>query len=263
MTTHNPASCDPAARAARGPGGTRRVAARLLAPALAVAFAVLCSGCSSLITRTVEVKVTGPAGSETLPGASAADCTTLVIPTANGGPVIHSGTCMDQGVTFPDRQRQDERAAPLLSSTCACWRCASGTALIHSGVRTLYSRGRYVVVTLRVTNISDLPARFDGGGIRQTALQGHGIRFTEALGTESRVPSTCLELDGTPIRPGHSEVCQVIFNVPFAVFSRMRSRGAGLLLTDFGTNVTAKDLALQGIVYVRLPRRDERLKPGA
>jgi Domain of unknown function (DUF4352) len=235
--------------------GIRRFA-RVVASAVAfLATWLLLAACGST-TQTVVKTVTTPSSADTTPTAGTTTTDTTATPSASAGlPACadlirrHAGPGMCQLTNGLNVHFARRGTSLHLASLAADALSTRITDSVSSSYASKHAHGRYIVITLRIANRQSSPANFDSIGTTQTLLIGHNAQFSEAFEAENGPDQqSCVASDTTPIQPGESTTCDVIFDVPVAAANRMRTHGAALVVTNFGEDVGSGGTTGSGLI---------------
>ncbi len=199
-------------------------------------LAVVGCGAGSSSTKTVVRTVTAPSTSTSSAAhASPSDCDARGINAKKLG----EGTCTSGGTTLTVVNKGSTLRLKSLTATLNGIRT---TDSVGSYVGRSIARGRFVLFTLTVTNRLETPQNFDGIGARQTALSLGADTYTEDFNAENgRDLASCLSKDGagsSPVQPGESITCEVIFDVPAIGVAKLNTDG-NLEITNFGEDVSS------------------------
>jgi hypothetical protein len=213
-------------------------------------LAVVLAGCGGSSTHKGKTTAsgasaaTGPLASTT-PGAGSTDCNALGI-----NPIgMREGTCTHAGVTWVIVDEDHTLKLKTLWARLAGVRTAKS---LTSTTAASTANGAFVIVSVAITNKLQLPQMFDARGAQQAGLILDGTVFKEAVAAESQADvSSCLKL-ATPLAPGQSETCDVIFDVPAHAAADLGKHGSGdLYLVNFGADLGGSVLP-QKIGQIRL-----------
>jgi hypothetical protein len=212
----------------------KRVAAAISAVGVLGALAGCGGSAAPAPPRTIVAsRPPAPTATAAAPGGLPA-CASRVRTTA-GAPVVKPGLCTADGITLSLAAAGQTVGLRTLAARATGARLSRS---VSSPVAARTAAGTFLVVTLAVTNRASSPAAFDGLGATQTALQASGANFREAVEAETAADlGSCLAKSMTPIQPGATVTCDVIFDVPPAVARHLRIKGGGLLVLNFGDSI--------------------------
>jgi hypothetical protein len=107
------------------------------------------------------------------------------------------------------------------------------------------ANGRFLVVSLTITNNASAPEQFDSIGNQQTAIIGHrGASYSEDFNAENGPDQhSCVASNTNDIQPGESATCDVVFDLPVAAVDRARTHGLGLYVVNFGTDLSSNSMS--------------------
>ena len=101
----------------------------------------------------------------------------------------------------------------------------------YLGVKTAH--GKFVVISLAVTNHSDSPQSFDDLGDEDALVLGNGKTYTERFDVINGYDQNSFTSQNDPIQPDQTTTHDVIFDVP----SNAVVSGATLAVLNFGDDV--------------------------
>jgi hypothetical protein len=187
-------------------------------------------GCGSNSTTAVHA-ATSPSTSAPSPAAPR-DCNALGINPSG----MREGTCTHSGTTYVI---VDENHALRLRTLTAKLDSTRVAASLPGAVHSATPGGAFVIATLTITNRLALPQVFDQSGTQQAGLILDAGVFKEARSAEGGPdPSSCLNRKRSPIQPGKSETCEVVFDVPATSAASLGKHGTGdLYVVDFGQDL--------------------------
>jgi hypothetical protein len=111
------------------------------------------------------------------------------------------------------------------------------SATLAANTQSATATGRFLVITLGVTNDADSPEMFGPPGIQQTEIVGHGRSYSEDFAAENGPdPRSCVSMQGS-IQPQGTATCDVVYDMPTPAIARARTHGLGLLVANFGDNL--------------------------
>jgi hypothetical protein len=215
---------------------------------------IVIAGCGSSSTKTVVRTVTAgsststaaPTTSTTTSTASSTDCDALGINRAKLG----EGTCITNGVTYTI---VNKNGTVRLETLTAKLDGISTARSVSSNVGTSLATGRYVIITLTVTNRMHSEQHFGPVlGERQVELLLGPNQYTEDFEAENgnHEPS-CVSKEGgvggSAIQAGLSVTCDVIFDVPANLVSGLNTN-ANVFLTNFGDDIQASSSGPYGVI---------------
>ena len=197
--------------------------------------AVVAAGCGGNSSSTTSSSTTPANSVATTPATSttaSADCNAMGINPSG----MHEGTCTHAGITWTIVDENHTLTLKSLSAKLVGVRTAKSLA---STTAAATANGDFVVATITITNKLPAPQTFDPSGTQQAGLILDGAVFKEAVMAESQADAnSCVKLHGTPIQPGSSETCDVIFDVPASAAADLGKHGSGdLYLVNFGSDL--------------------------
>jgi Domain of unknown function (DUF4352) len=143
--------------------------------------------------------------------------------------------CSSKGVTFTIVHQDHVLKLKNLRAHVEGVRTADTLTEQYGGTET--ANGRYLVVTLSITNLADGPEDFGGVGGTQTFLIGKGKQFSENFDAENQGDdNACLD-KAEDIQPEETKSCDVVYDLPLSILDRGRKRGFGLGVAAFGVDV--------------------------
>lgn len=229
----------------------RKAAATLLTlPALAL----VASGCGSTHTVTVTKSASTTAASVTSstssPPRGPPPCPPDVLDAPPGARcVLSRGVVASVGSkTLPARLKT--LAARVVGLTTA--------DTLSDGTSSASAVGRFVVVSLAVTNRAHSPETFDPIGVQQAALVEHKTYYSEDFKVENYNDSrSCVSQATTPIQPGESATCDVVFDLPAtAIRAAADAHQLAVVVANFGDNLSPSSSSVPkslGVVGLTLP----------
>src|SRR5579862_6963118 len=123
-----------------------------------------------------------------------------------------------------------------------------------TGAQAASAQGRFVLVSVTITNRLELTQTFDKSGTQQAGLILDGTVYKEDTAVESRADSKSCLSGKASLAPGESRTCQVVFDVPAASAGDLGKHGrADLYLVDFGSDLSGS-LVPQTVGQIRLYR---------
>lgn len=200
----------------------RRRCLALLAAALSAA------GCGGQHSTTTHARTATRTTAST--SASPRDCDKLGInPTG-----MREGTCTHAGLTYVIVDENHPLKLRTLTATLTRIRAASSLP----GTQPTVAQGKFVITSIRITNRLELPQAFDRTGTRQAELNLEGTVYPEDVGAERAGLANACVAAKTPIVPGKSETCSVLFDVASAAARHLGQHASGdLYLVDFGSDL--------------------------
>jgi hypothetical protein len=120
----------------------------------------------------------------------------------------------------------------------------STASTLSGAVSSKTAQGRFVVISLNITNDADSPETFGSVGDQQTAILGQASRtYSEDFDAENGPDEhSCLSNDN-PIQPGANLQCDVIYDIPTPAVDRARARGLGLIVVNFGDDLSPNSIS--------------------
>ena len=110
---------------------------------------------------------------------------------------------------------------------------------LSGSVSSATAQGRFVVITLDITNNADSPETFAPAGNQQTALLGAGNKsYSEDFDAENGPDQNSCVSNDNPIQPGADLHCDVVYDIPTAAVDRARTHGLGLIVVNFGDDLS-------------------------
>jgi len=217
----------------------------LVVVAIAALLTAACGSNSNSASQKAASAPT-PATTPTTASSSPKDCNTLGInPTQ-----MREGTCTHGGITYVI---VDENH-PLKLRTLTATLSGLQTATSLTGAQAASAQGRFVLVSVTITNRLELTQTFDKSGTQQAGLILDGTVYKEDTAVESRADSKSCLSGKASLAPGESRTCQVVFDVPAASAGDLGKHGrADLYLVDFGSDLSGS-LVPQTVGQIRLYR---------
>jgi hypothetical protein len=217
---------------------------------LAISLGVAGCGGSGKTTATrsrTSTPATATTGSTpTAAGSASTDCNALGInPTG-----MREGTCTHAGITYTI---VDENHTLRLQTLWAKLDAVRSSTALGAGAAKA-ANGRFIIASVTITNKLASPQSFDKAQTQQAGLILAGALFKEDVSAESTADAnSCLRRSShTPILPGRSLTCDVVFVVASAAAAQLGKHGSGdLYLVDFGSNL-AGSIPPQRIGQIRL-----------
>jgi hypothetical protein len=163
---------------------------------------------------------------------------------------MREGTCTHAGITWTI---VDEFHTLNLKTLSAKLIDVRTTKSLASTTAASTANGDFLVATVTLTNKLAAPQTFDSAATQQAGLILDGAVFKEATDAENEADATsCLKLHSSPIQPGASLTCDVIFDVPTSAAADLGKHGSGdLYLVNFGSDL-AGSVYPQAIGQIRL-----------
>jgi hypothetical protein len=138
------------------------------------------------------------------------------------------GTCVRDGVKYTVVDRDQTLKLEELDATLIGVDTARTLRIKKNELAR--AKGRYVILTLRVKNKLDMPARFGGPGFGQVLLGDGSRQFTEESSAVHR-EDTFSTRGGIP--PGETETAKMILETPAAFARELEERKASLAIANF------------------------------
>jgi uncharacterized protein DUF4352 len=149
---------------------------------------------------------------------------------------MREGTCTHGGITWTI---VDENHTLRLKTLWARLVDVRASKSLSSATAATTANGEFVIATLMITNKLTAPQTFDPAGTQQAGLILDGAVFKEAVSTETLADAnSCAKRRKTPVKPGASETCDVVFDVPASAASDLGKHGSGdLYVVNFGSDL--------------------------
>jgi hypothetical protein len=165
---------------------------------------------------------------------------------------MREGTCTHGGITWVIVDENHTLKLKTLGATLVNVR-TSKTLSSATGAAT--ANGEFVIATVTIANKLPSPQTFDQAKTQQAGLILDGTVVKEAVVAESEADAnSCLSLHTTPIQPGQSLTCDVVFDVSPSAAADLGKHGSGdLYFVDFGSDL-AGSIYPQMIGQIRLYR---------
>lgn len=214
--------------------------------AVLVAAAVLAAGCGSKTKTTSHPTTASTPSTPTTTTKASTDCETLGInPTG-----MREGTCTHDGVTYVI---VDENHTLKLHTLSAKLSGIHTTSSLSAG-EPARAQGKFVVASIALTNLLELPQSLDRSGTQQAGLILDRTIYKEDVSAEKASdPASCLSRK-TQLGSGKSTTCDVIFDVPTASAADLGKHGSGdLYIVDFGSDLSSS-IGPQTVGQIRLYR---------
>jgi hypothetical protein len=212
--------------------------------AIVALFTAACGSKSNTASQTASAST--PPTTPATASSSGTDCNTLGInPTQ-----MREGTCTHAGITYVIVD--GDHSLKLRTLTAKLSGVRTATSLTGSEPAT--SQGRFVIVSITITNRTQLAQTFDKSGTQQAGLILDGTVYKEDAGVETHSdPKSCLSA-AVSLASGQTQSCQVDFDVPTASAGDLGKHGrADLYLVDFGSDLSGS-IAPQTVGQIRLYR---------
>lgn len=161
---------------------------------------------------------------------------------------MREGTCTHAGITYVIVDENHELKLHSLTAKLNEIRVENALAGSHPAG----AGGKFLVVSITVSNRLELPQSLDRDGTQQTGLILDGTVYKEDSSVERASDiHSCLSRS-TPIAAGKSETCDVIFEVPASSAADLEKHGSGdLYVVDFGSDL-AGSIPPQTVGQIRL-----------
>jgi hypothetical protein len=219
--------------------------ARIVGGAAAVVALAGCGGATKTVVQTVSVARTPTSASTTSSTAATAStpsgpptCASVFQP-SDIRPVV----CSFQTGSFVKGATENY---PIRLKTLTAQFVAARTASSvadSSGAATATATGTFLIITLRISNNSSTPQTVESIGNSAAELFTLGSdskQYSESFAAENQADEqSFVSQNSTPIQPDASQTGDVVFDLPPSALASVRAHGAGLLLGDFGVDLSS------------------------
>jgi hypothetical protein len=194
---------------------------------------------TTTVTKTVTVPPAATATTPATPPPKPTGCDELGINATQ----LHEGKCVGDGYHYNVVNKASTLRMKTLTVNLAGIRTTDALS-DPNGMDSKTADGKFVVVTLNVTNRTHAPAAWQSD---QTLLAlGNGThtddQYSESFNAENGADqNSCLwkvggALNGS-LQPGMSATCDVVFDVP--AHAKLERTGSNLVVADLGTDVNS------------------------
>ena len=196
------------------------------------------SGHPRTVVRTITaapttVTAASPPAS-TRSATSSNDCARLISSSSSGPPTVTEGTCTTSTGTKLAVVKQG-RVLRLKTLTARVTGVHLTDSVSAGGGISATARGTFVVINLAITNKLSTPQQFDPIGNSQTALIAGGSKtYSESFNAENQADQQSFVSQSHDVQPDETQTGDVVFDLPGTTLARARSRGAGLVIVNFG-----------------------------